>query len=260
MKSKVKVATWNMKSVAPKLTGELGTENLWKWADQNIDADIYIFTEAKIPKSGVPAGWEAIFVQGGVGARRPWGTIIASKTMHLRPIEFERNVMQESEYEEPHPATTLIVEALIEGTVWATVFGTYGLMLDEKSDFDELDRILLRLIDVLAGSESPVVVAGDFNLHPDHIRPYFQDLEMDDVLSVKGGFAPRADGLNGTRVWTHRNTNNPGAAVQELDFIFVTEELKGELLEVQAGIESFPSAFDVSDHAPVTATFEFESD
>lgn len=144
--------------------------------------------------------------------------------------------------------------------MWATVFGTYGLMLDEKSDFDELDRILLRLIDVLAGSESPVVVAGDFNLHPDHIRPYFQDLEMDDVLSVKGGFAPRADGLNGTRVWTHRNTNNPGAAVQELDFIFVTEELKGELLEVQAGIESFPSAFDVSDHAPVTATFEFESD
>ena len=70
----------------------------------------------------------------------------------------------------------------------------------------------------------------------------------------------RADGIGGTRVWTHKNTGHPDkkAAVQELDFIFATEDLWEELINVQAGIEDFPDAWTVSDHAPVVAEFRIQ--
>ena len=128
-------------------------------------------------------------------------------------------------------------------------------MLDDKSGFDEFERVLWKLIDVLAGIEAPVLVAGDFNLHPDHVRPLFEEFEMDDALTILDGFPPRTDGINGRRVWTHRNTDYPGGSVQELDFIFVNEELKRELVDVEAGVQSFPTAFERSDHAPVVAYF-----
>ena len=32
--------------------------------------------------------------------------------MDLRQVEFERNVMQESDYEEPHPAKTLVINVM----------------------------------------------------------------------------------------------------------------------------------------------------
>lgn len=182
-------------------------------------------------------------------------TVIASNRVDLRKLDLPKNASNDAEYEEPHPATTLVVEAAIGGEPWATIIGTYGLMLDAKNGFDELERILWKTLDALAASEIPVVVAGDFNLHPDHVRPLFDELDMTDVLSAKGDFPVRGDGVNGTRVWTHRNTNNPGATVQELDFIFVTNELTSELLDVRAGIEDFSAAFDVSDHAPVLSTF-----
>ena len=251
----ISIATWNMKSIAPKLWGANGSEDLWRWAEKNIGADIYVFTEAKIPKSGVPSGWQAIYEKGGVGPRRPWGTVIASNRVDLRKLDLPKNAANDEEFAEPHPATTLVVEAAIGGEPWATIIGTYGLMLDAKNGFDELERILWKTLDALAASEIPVVVAGDFNLHPDHVRPLFDELDMTDVLSAKGDFPVRSDGVNGTRVWTHRNTNNPGATVQELDFIFVTNELTSELLDVRAGIEDFSTAFDVSDHAPVLSTF-----
>jgi len=251
----VTIATWNMKSIAPKLWGVSGSEDLWRWAEENIGADIYVFTEAKIPKSGVPTDWQAIYEKGGVGPRRPWGTVIASKRIDIRKLDLPKNVANDDEFEEPHQATTLIVEAAIGGEPWATIVGTYGLMLDSKSGFAEIERILWKTLDALAASEIPVVVAGDFNLHPNDVRPLFAELNMTDVLSVKGDFPVRIDGVNGTRVWTHRNTDNPGAAVQELDFIFVTDELITDLLAVRAGIEDFFTAFEVSDHAPVLSTF-----
>ena len=42
----------------------------------------------------------------------------------------------------------------------------------------------------------------------------------------------------------------------ELDFIFTTEELADEVTAVAGGIDDFPDAWDVSDHAPVIVDFE----
>ena len=62
-------------------------------------------------------------------------------------------------------------------------------------------------------------------------------------------------------MWTHKNTDDPNknASIQELDFIFATEDLWDELIDVRAGIEDFPDAWTVSDHAPVVAEFRIQN-
>jgi endonuclease/exonuclease/phosphatase family metal-dependent hydrolase len=72
---------------------------------------------------------------------------------------------------------------------------------------------------------------------------------VDDLPELKGA-------VGGSRIWTHKNGNSPNAARQELDFIFTTEELADEVVAVAGGIDDFPNAWDVSDHAPVTVDFE----
>jgi exonuclease III len=56
-------------------------------------------------------------------------------------------------------------------------------------------------------------------------------------------------------MWTHRNGNSPGAAVQHLDFIFASRQMVRELRQVTGGVRDFPDSWDVSDHAPVVAAF-----
>jgi len=253
----LRVATWNMKSVAPRISGPTGTEQIWSWAANNLDADVYVFTEAKVPKTGLPQGWNALYVPGGVGSRRPWGTVIASPRRELRASNPIRMVLEEGEAdcELPHPAVTHSADILVDGSHWATIVGAYGFTPESKDGSDALLGIVCETMDVLNSHDHPVIVAGDFNLHPDGLIEVFHELEMTDVLTLAK--APkRLDGVNGTRRWTHRNTNNPGATVQELDFIFVSDDLAERLVGVLAGIEDFPDAFDVSDHAPVLADFE----
>ncbi|MFN5600856.1 MAG: hypothetical protein ACK48T_01885, partial [Acidimicrobiaceae bacterium] len=68
----MRIATWNMKqAVAPKKP----LAELWKWMEESVDPDVIVLTEAKGPADGVPAGWTAVWRQGGIGPRRTWGTI-----------------------------------------------------------------------------------------------------------------------------------------------------------------------------------------
>jgi len=160
-------------------------------------------------------------------------------------------VIENEEFSLPNPAATFTVSILDKDEVIANIVGTHVLMLDEDDGPDEIEGVLWEILDVLLADEVPVIVAGDFNLHPNTVQPLLEELEMFDVLTLKGSFDERPDGEGGTRIWTHRNTNNPGAKVQELDFIFVTEEQAGNILSVSGGVESFPGVFEVSDHAPV---------
>lgn len=256
----LRIATWNMRAAFPKLKGPTKTEEMWKWAHKNLAADIYVFTEAKIPESGIPNGWNAVWVEGGIGGRRPWGTIVASPTLELRPSELKRNPTEIPEYELPLPATTQCADVIIEGDVWGTVIGSYGFLIDGKSGYEALFGIMCEVVDVLHTHDKPVVLAGDLNLHPINVIEVFDELDMKDVIAIDGSRNERADGVGGTRVWTHKNTDDPNkkASVQELDFIFATEDLWEELINVQAGIEDFPDAWTVSDHAPVVAEFRIQ--
>ena len=82
-----RIATWNTKQgVAPRQK----EPELWGRIQETIAPDLIVLTEAKPPKAGFPKDWSGIWVPGGVGNRRPFGTVIAGKNVEIKNTEFRR--------------------------------------------------------------------------------------------------------------------------------------------------------------------------
>ena len=67
----ITVATWNMRQAFPKKP----LPELWEWIETVITPDVIVLTEARVPKEGLPEGWQAIWTVGGTGTRSTWGVI-----------------------------------------------------------------------------------------------------------------------------------------------------------------------------------------
>jgi len=263
----VRIATWNMKqAIAPKRP----LPQLWAWAEQAIDPDVAVFTEARVPKEGTPEGWTAHWQAGGVGPRRTWGTVMAARGVELLPLTSVVVGHRTHELRPTWPGTTVVADVLRDGERWATLVGLYALTVDNdgvscKHGGFSLRR-LLQDIDPLFDSArgERVVVAGDFNLWPSDVATRIRPYDLCDLieLTAPARRAPlercaacRGDTRCG-HLWTHRNGNSPNAAVQQIDFILASKALAGEVRTVYGGVGAFPDAWDVSDHAPVVAEFD----
>lgn len=248
----VRLATWNTKQgVAPRQKAPI----LWDWITKETQADILVLTEARVTADGIPAGWQAIYTPGGLGGRRKYGTIIAARNMEIRRAEYPRS-LKASNY--PHSATTFAVEVVVQNEIDLVVLGAYGLLDDNENGFNELELILNEYIDLTAEyGEERVVVAGDFNLWPVHILPIIDELELRDVTSQRKSFPKLREPRGGSRIWTHKNgAKDTDGARQELDFIFISQLFDGKLRDIRGGVDDFPDAWDMSDHAPVAVTLE----
>jgi exonuclease III len=250
----ITVATWNMKqAVAPKKP----LPELWSWIEDQIQPDVIVLTEARVPKEGLPAGWQAIWTPGGIGPRRTWGTIVAARNLEIREAKFPRNSGNNPKYVGPHPGSVHTVDVIIDKEVWATVVGAYGYMPESKNGWDALVGIANECIDIIDSGNDRVILAGDFNLWPQHIIPIIEDnLGLVDVMGRVDGLPELEGAVGGSRIWTHKNGNSPNAARQELDFIFVSDELYYEISAAGGGIDEFPDAWEMSDHAPVFIEFD----
>lgn len=60
-------------------------------------------------------------------------------------------------------------------------------------------------------------------------------------------------------MWTHKNTGGANPSIQQVDYVFVSEELVGEIQSVKGGSADFPDAWEMSDHAPVVVNFGYKS-
>jgi exonuclease III len=59
--------------------------------------------------------------------------------------------------------------------------------------------------------------------------------------------------MYGSRIWTHKNGPKASDGMrQELDYIFISKDLRDYFIGTKGGIDDFPGAWDVSDHAPIT--------
>jgi len=250
----ITVATWNMKqAVAPKKP----LPELWNWIETTIEPDVIVLTEARIPKEGLPDGWQAIWTPGGIGPRRSWGTIVAARNFDIRESAFPRNPERDIEYEAPYPGTVHTVDVIVDKEVWATVVGAYGYMPNSKNGWDAIPGIANECIDLIDSGKDRVILAGDFNLWVQDVVPIVEDnLGLVDVMAMVEDLPLLEGAVGGSRIWTHKNGNSPNAARQELDFIFVSEELLTEISAVGGGIDDFPDAWDMSDHAPVVVEFK----
>ena len=245
-----KIATWNTKQgVAPRQKEPV----LWDWIQKTIDPDLIVLTEAKVPKTGFPQGWSGIWVPGGVGNRRPWGTVIAGRNVELVKTDFKRRKTK-SEANRPNPATTFCVDVRTGGEVLCRVMGHYGLMLDSMDGFDALRLIHHELEDVISEhGDKKLIVAGDFNIWPDYVVGGFEDIGLKSVTDLRKSFPTLRSPESSSRIWTHKNGPKASDGMrQELDFIFISKDLEKKFVSTKGGVGDYPDAWEISDHAPVT--------
>jgi endonuclease/exonuclease/phosphatase (EEP) superfamily protein YafD len=200
-----------------------------------------------------------IYKPGGIGPRRTWGTIVAArKPIELVKAEFKVNAFDEAEWASPAPGSVESVDIVLEGETWATVVGAYAFMPNSKNGFEALEGILCEVIDVFASGRERMIVAGDFNLWPNDLNRYMNDLPLIYTIGTIDGIPELVDGKGGSRIWTHKNGNSPNAARQEIDYIYVSEALADEFVSGCGGIDDYPTSWEFSDHAPVMAQFNVD--
>jgi exonuclease III len=258
----MRVATWNMQQVAPRKP----IEKRWEWIENTIDPDVIVLTEAALPKTGLPAGWSAIWTEGGVGESRRWGTIIAGRNVEVIPISDRRSKLRRRPLEFSWPAVAQVAEVRANGSHWGLVVGLYGITMDVQGNSVGHGRRsvpqLLREVAPVVDKADRVVVAGDFNLWPADKPSELHRLGLIDLVEATASQRPVLTGCSGCgmgtncgHMWTHRNGTSPNAAVQHLDYVFATPPLVKKLSSVRGGIRDFPEAWEYSDHAPVVAEF-----
>ena len=248
----LRIATWNTKQgVAPRQKELV----LWQWIQETIDPDLIVLTEAKAPRAGFPRDWSGVWLPGGVGNRRPFGTVIAGRKIKLYETEFRRRQTKHKE-NRPNAATTFCVDVLRDGDLLVRILGHYGLMLGDQDGFSALDALNREIDDVMdEHGESRFVVAGDFNLWPDDVVDNFKSIGMTSVTDLRNSFPTLHNPESGSRIWTHKNgPKDSDGKRQELDFIFISEDLKKKFVSTSGGVGDFPDAWEMSDHAPITVT------
>jgi hypothetical protein len=259
----MRIATWNLKqAVAPKKP----IDQLWTWMEDEIDPDVIILTEAKVPQSGFDH-WSTQWNSEGIGPRRKWGTVIAGRDVELRKVTEVKVGRRNELLEHKWPAIVEVADIIVEGDHWATIAGVYGLTVDLYGNSCGHGRDSIRLVvaelNPLFESDrfDRLIVAGDFNLWPCDV-PRFLRTEMVDLVEATGHLRGPLAGCSGCdlgseccHVWTHKNGNSPNAARQQIDFMFASPGLAEELTAIAAGVEDFPDAWDVSDHAPIIVEF-----
>ena len=260
----MRIATWNMKQVAPRKP----LEERWRWIEDEIAPDVIALTEAKVPDGGPPPGWTTIWVPGGMGKSRRWGTVLAARDVDLvevTEIQKRRSVVP---LVTTWPGAVKVADVLVGGERWATVVGLYGVTrtLDDTNCGHgrySVPHLLGELKALFKSSRRDrIIVAGDFNLSPSDMPSIVNGFGLADLVELTAGDRPALEGCRGCNLgtrcghfWTHRNGNSPNAAVQHIDFILATDELCSELTRMTGGIGDFPNAWSVSDHAPVVADF-----
>ena len=265
----MRITTWNTQQAFPQIS----PADQWAWLEEHVAPDVAVLTEARVPDGGPPAGWEALWHPGGIGPRRPWGTVVTGRGVELAPVErvrvgrFRRRTIGIATQ---LPGAAVVADVTVKGERWATVVGLYGLTLDRDGNrcgngsywIPTLVRDLAPLFE--SDRSDRIIVAGDFNLCPADYRwgsllPNLFDvatITSEDRVPLEG--CTRCDAVPTTEcghLWTHRNGKSPNAAVQNIDYIFATDGLLAELERVSGGAADYPGIWDVSDHAPVVADF-----
>ncbi|MFM7225432.1 MAG: hypothetical protein ACKO1Y_08420, partial [Actinomycetota bacterium] len=160
----MRLATWNMKqAVAPVL----GQAAAWAWMEEHVAPDVAVLTEAKVPKEGLPAGWTAEWVEGGIGPRRRWGTVVTGRGVRLERVSEVRSRLRTRPLIPTWPAAMIVADAFVGSERWATIVGLYAVTFDGEgrrtgNGSYSLPKLLEDLEPLLASRRGDrLVLAGD---------------------------------------------------------------------------------------------------
>jgi exonuclease III len=259
-------ATWN---VGHAVHSRQPFEQQWDWFTDNVGADVVVLTEAKPDYSQCGDGWSFVHKEGGIGGRRRWGTSIGAYDLTLRDVTNGVPGKGGFSIEHHYPGYVTIADLVDEedGSPLITIVGVHAPLLDRNGNKlkwgGESVDVILEDLEGLIHSErgEMLIIAGDLNVHPAHIPPALYENFIDVVEASASSREPLIGCVNCGmgdecgHLWTHRNGNSPNAAVQNIDYVFISEALGEIVVGVGGGDETFPEIWEYSDHSPVMVEF-----
>ena len=262
----MRIATWNLKQA---MKPNRSPAELWSWAEKQIDPSVIVFTEAKVPDTGVPDGWSAVWNPDGVAHdRKIWGTVIAGRGVELDKVTHVRTGFRRRTITPMFRGAVEVVDVYESNSFWGTVIGLYAVNRDLRGNKHgngqySLTRSLEELDPLIRDRRrGRLILAGDLNLLPIDVQGMVEPYGFTDLVAATAHARPALAGCKRCNLgkecghmWTHRNGNSPGASVQNIDYMYGNEIALSEVLEVSGGIRDFPDAWEMSDHAPVVADF-----
>ncbi len=144
----IKIATWNMAYWQHKAY----LEDAWQYFVNEIDADFFLFQEAR-PSKEIQND-KSHFIWNEIGGTRPWGSGVYSKKYKLSEEVINTHLK----------GTFTVANAEIDN-IKLTLISLYGLMTDTYS-ITNLHRILsdlTLLFDGKVGGKRNVILGGDLN-------------------------------------------------------------------------------------------------
>ena len=238
----MRIATWNLNTWINRKNG-IDNSVLWNWADDNLAADLVIFTEAATPPpTAVRAqGWNVVHRSGGFPNRSNWGTLIAGRNMRIEHLTH----VGEKKYEldTKFPGSLTAADVWVNDEYFACVVGLYlPYRKDAKKEFighPSSDLLILKkdFERILEHCDASLIVAGDLN----DIHSYVP--EPLDALGLVDPFED-CDLITFRQDWDHNG-------LFLMDYIYMTPNLQSFVTARSGGMDDFPGAFSVSDHAPL---------
>ena len=262
----MRIATWNLKQAVPP---NRPPAQLWSWAQDRIDPSVIVFTEAKVPSAGVPHGWSAVWDPDGVEHdKKVWGTVIAARGVEIEKVETAKSGFRRRSITPMFRGAVEVVDVYQSDSFWGTVIGLYAVNRDLRGNkhgngYFSLKQSLEDLYPLIHDRRRErLILAGDLNLLPLDVQGVVERYGLTDLVVATANSRPALSGCkrcnlgeNCGHMWTHRNGNSPGAAVQNIDYIYGNGNCLDEVSQVIGGVRDFPDAWDMSDHAPVVADF-----
>ena len=244
----MRVATWNLNTWINR-KNKRSNDELWQWAEENLKADLVIFTEAEIPppKSISANGWNSVFKKGGIPNRSNWGTIIAGRNLR---VELITHVGRNQEYalDSFFPGSFTAADVWSGQDYFATVIGLYlPYRKDENKEFighpeNDLTAMAADFVALTTDRNSSLIVAGDFNTSYDEV-PHILKKSVSRKFALSNPFENVA--FNTFK----QDWDEDG--LYEVDYLYISKDLKKRLTSKKGGDKDFSNAFEVSDHAPL---------
>jgi len=241
----LRIATWNLNTWINRSKKKISNNQLWQWAKQYLAADLVVFTEAATPPpSEIADEWSEVHRPGGFPGVSRWGTVIAGRGLRVeRIIHFG-----DYELDTHFPGSLTAADVWHDDKFIATVVGLYlPWRKDKKRDFisspvADLGKMRDDFYQLFSRHNGPFIVAGDLNEELSAIPAPLDKLGTSGTRLVDPftGIAPKTFEQD----WLDRRQFT-------LDYLYLSEDLAGRVVNKLGGIADFPTAFTMSDHAPL---------
>ena len=239
----MRIATWNLNTWINRKNG-IDNSTLWNWADDNLAADLVIFTEAATPPP--PAvraqGWNVVHRPGGFPNRSNWGTLIAGRNMRIEHLTHVGK--KKYELDTNFPGSLTAADVWVNDEYFACVVGLYlPYRKDAKKEFighptSDLLTLKKDFQQILEHCDGSLIVAGDLN-----------DMHYRTVPKPLGALGLVDPFKNHDHVTFRQDWDHEGLFL--MDYIYMTPRLADRITAFSGGMDDFPDAFSVSDHAPL---------